>query len=70
MDHMSKHNHFLLGQDEGGEYTMSMAYLLSWAGRLGLVWWSFPIAELVSLTISAIFLRRTLRAAGERLSQN
>lgn len=26
------HNHFLLGQDEGGEYTMSMAYLLSWEG--------------------------------------
>ena len=29
---MSMHNHFLLGQDEGGEYTMSMAYLLSWEG--------------------------------------
>ena len=45
------------------------AYLLSLTGRLELVWWSFPIAELVSLTLSAIFLRRTLRAAGERLSQ-
>ena len=32
VDHMSMHNHFLLGQDEGGEYTMSMAYLLSWEG--------------------------------------
>lgn len=32
VDHMSMHNHFLLGQDEGGEYTMSMAYLLSWGG--------------------------------------
>ncbi len=31
-DHMSMHNSFLLGQDEGGEYTMSMAYLLSWQG--------------------------------------
>ena len=27
VDHMSMHNHFLLGQDEGGEYTMSMAGL-------------------------------------------
>lgn len=32
VDHMSMHNHFLLGQDEGGEYTMSMAYLLAWEG--------------------------------------
>ena len=48
---------------------LPVAYLLSLTGRLELVWWSFPIAELVSLTLSAIFLRRTLRAAGERLSQ-
>ena len=32
VDHMSMHNSFLLGQDEGGEYTMSMAYLLAWQG--------------------------------------
>ena len=32
MDHMTMHNSFLLGQDEGGEYTMSMAYLLAWQG--------------------------------------
>ena len=48
---------------------LPVAYLLSLTGRLELVWRSFPIAELVSLTLSAIFLRRTLRAAGERLSQ-
>ena len=48
---------------------LPVAYLLSLTGRLELVWWSFPIAELVSLTLSAFFLRRTLRAAGERLSQ-
>ena len=48
---------------------LPVAYLLSLTGRLELVWWSFPIAELVSLTLSAIFLRRTLRAASERLSQ-
>ena len=48
---------------------LPVAYLLSLTGRLELVWWSFPIAELMSLTLSAIFLRRTLRAAGERLSQ-
>lgn len=32
VDHMSMHNSFLLNQDEGGEYTMSMAYLLAWQG--------------------------------------
>ena len=26
------HNNYMLGQDEGGEYTMSMAYLLGWQG--------------------------------------
>lgn len=32
VDHMSLHNSFLLSQDEGGEYPISMAYLLSWQG--------------------------------------
>lgn len=31
-DHMSLHNSFALTQEEGGEYTMSMAYLLAWQG--------------------------------------
>lgn len=31
-DHMSHNPHFILGQENGGEYTMSMAYLLSWRG--------------------------------------
>lgn len=35
------------------------AYLLSLSGRLELVWWAFPIAEVASLTMSTIFLRHT-----------
>lgn len=31
-DHMSHNPNFVLGQEDGGEYTMSMAYLLSWMG--------------------------------------
>ncbi len=31
-DHMSLRNSFHLGQNDGGEYTMSMAYLLAWQG--------------------------------------
>jgi len=31
-DHMTSQPWFRLGQEDGGEYTMSMAYLLSWQG--------------------------------------
>lgn len=34
-DHMSLNNGFQIPQEEGGEYTMSMAYLLSWRGPVG-----------------------------------
>ena len=39
------------------------AWLLAQTGNLNLVWLAFPIAELVSLLLSTIFLRRTLRRA-------
>ena len=45
------------------------AWLLAQSGRLELVWWSFPIAEIASFTLSTIFLRRTMRAAEEDLSR-
>ena len=32
VDHMTMHNSFSMSQDAGGEYTMSMAYLLAWQG--------------------------------------
>lgn len=32
VDHMSRKNSFSLGQEEGGQYAMSMAYLLAWQG--------------------------------------
>ena len=41
------------------------AWLLSLTGRLELVWLAFVIAEGVSLALSAVFLRRTLKAADE-----
>ncbi len=45
------------------------AWLLAQTGVLDLVWLAFPIAELVSLTLSAIFLRKTLRAAESTMSE-
>ena len=32
------------------------AYILSKIGGLAVVWWSFPIAEIISLTVSVLFL--------------
>ena len=46
---------------------LPVAWLLAQTGRLELVWTAFPIAELMSLTLSIIFLRRTLRSADARL---
>ena len=37
------------------------AYLLSLSGDINLVWWSFPIAEVVSLTVTLIFFTRIYR---------
>ena len=45
------------------------AYLLSLTGRLEAVWWAFPIAEFVSLLISAVFLRRVLRGVEVQFKQ-
>ncbi len=44
------------------------AWLLAQTGRLELVWLAFFIAEIVSVTLSAVFLRRTMRAAEAALS--
>lgn len=40
-----------------------VAWLLSKTGRLELVWWAFPIAEVCSLILSAIFLGKTMKKA-------
>jgi len=44
------------------------AWLLARSGNLTLVWLAFPIAEIASLILSAIFLRRALRSAERRLA--
>lgn len=40
------------------------AYLLSLTGRLDLIWLSFPIAEVVSISVSLPMLKRVLRKTG------
>jgi Na+-driven multidrug efflux pump len=39
------------------------AYLLSLSGKVSLVWWSFPIAEVVGVTSCLIFVRFVLKKA-------
>jgi len=44
------------------------AWLLAQTGRLELVWLSFPIAEVMSLLLSTIFLRSTMRTVEANIS--
>lgn len=37
---------------------LPVAWLLSKTGNLNMVWWAFPIAEIVSLLVSSFFIRR------------
>ncbi|MBO5943817.1 MAG: MATE family efflux transporter [Clostridia bacterium] len=43
------------------------AWILSKTGRLEFVWFAFPIAECVSLVLSSIFLKKTLKTAKEKM---
>jgi Na+-driven multidrug efflux pump len=36
---------------------LPLAYILSVTGGLGAVWWAYPLAETVSVTMSIVFLR-------------
>lgn len=46
-----------------------VAWLLSKTGRLELVWWAFPIAEVCSLILSSIFLTKTMKSANRKMKQ-
>ena len=37
---------------------LPIAFLFSLSGNVNLIWFAFPLAELVSLTLSTIFLRK------------
>ena len=43
------------------------AYLFALTGNLDMVWWSFPVAEILSLAASFLFLRIALRDMEQRL---
>ena len=45
------------------------AWLLSKTGDVNMVWWAFPIAEIISLIASAFFLRSAFRGMERKLSE-
>ena len=45
------------------------AYLLSLAGNVNLVWWSFPIAEVVGVTCCILFVRKCLKDSFKDVSE-
>ena len=45
------------------------AYLLAQSGNVNLVWWAFPIAELVSVGATAFFLMKINRTIVSKIGQ-
>ena len=48
---------------------LPVAYLLSLSGNVDLVWWSFPIAEVISMLCSLLFLAHTNRKIFKPMEQ-
>lgn len=49
---------------------LPVAYLLSLTGKVNLIWWSFPIAEIVSVALSAYFMSRIMREVINHIGEN
>lgn len=45
------------------------AYLLALTGNINNIWWCFPIAEIISMIFSLLFVRKAFAGMEERLSQ-
>ena len=48
---------------------LPLAYLFSLTGELNLVWWSFPVAEVLAGALAAFYLRRAYRRVIRPLTQ-
>ena len=48
---------------------LPLAYLFSLTGELNLVWWSFPVAEVLAGALAAFYLRRAYRRVIRPLAQ-
>lgn len=48
---------------------LPVAYLLSLSGNVNLIWWSFPIAELMSVGMSTYFLRKIYKKVIDHIGE-
>ncbi len=48
---------------------LPVAYLLSLSGNVNLIWWAFPIAELMSVAVSTLFLIRINKKIISRIGE-
>ena len=48
---------------------LPVAYILAKIGGMDLIWWSFPIAEIMSLIMTLIFLRSTMKFINQEISK-
>ena len=49
---------------------LPVAYLLSLSGNVNMIWWSFPIAELMSVAMSAFFLRKIYKGVISHIGEH
>lgn len=49
---------------------LPVAYLLSLSGKVEVVWWAFPIAEIVSLSLTVFFMFRINRKVISRIGES
>ena len=49
---------------------LPVSYLLSLSGNVNMIWWSFPIAELMSVAMSAFFLRKIYRCVISHIGEH
>lgn len=48
---------------------LPVAYILAKIGGIDLIWWSFPIAEIMSLIMTLIFLRSTMKFINQEIAK-
>ena len=49
---------------------LPVAWLFSLSGNVDLIWWAFPIAELVSVSLSTFFLLRIHESTIRHIGKN
>ena len=49
---------------------LPVAYILARLGGLNAVWWTFPIAEVMSLCVSALFMIRIYKKVISKVPDN